>query len=129
MSFLKSENFLLKALISSLIAAFFSLILLLVFSFLASLWGASSTFVKISGIVIRVLSVALSTFLLVKKSKGIVSGALSGFTTGVLVNLLFLLFSRTFNFGTFALNILFCVIFGIIFGIIFVNLKNSRDYS
>ena len=129
MNVFKRENFVLRLLFSSLIASFFSLILLLLFSFIASLFGASNIFVKISGIIIRALSVGLSTFLFVNKSKGLLNGALSGFTTGVLVQLLFLLFSRTFNFPSFALNTLFCVIFGIIFGIIFVNLKNKRDYS
>ena len=126
---LKTDNVVVRLIYSTLIATFFALVLLLLFSFLASLFGASATLVKVFKVVIRLLSVALSAFLFVKNDKGILCGALSGLSVGVFVQLLFLLFSRSFNLASFLLNCLFCIIFGIFFGIIFVNLKNMRNYS
>ena len=126
---LKTDNVVVRLIYSTLIATFFALVLLLLFSFLASLFGASATLVKVFKVVIRLLSVALSAFLFVKNDKGILCGALSGLSVGVFVQLLFLLFSRSFNLASFLLNCLFCTIFGIFFGIIFVNLKNMPNYS
>ncbi len=129
MNIFKSKNSVIRLLFSSLVATLFALVLLLLLAFFASLFGASNAFVDISGILIRLLAVALSALLFVKNSKGILNGALSGLITGILVQLLFLIFAPRFKLLSFALNTLFCVIFGIIFGIIYVNLKNKRDYS
>ena len=126
---LKLNNLFFKLIVCCLIGTFLALALLLLFSLLSSLIGASSIAIKIFKLIIRLFAVALSTFLFVQNSRGILFGGLAGLTTGVLVQLLFVIFSHSFNLSSFLLNLLFCVIFGIIFGIIFVNLKNMRDYS
>ncbi len=118
-----------RLILSALISTFFALILLMLFSLVIYFTGGSNGLLTAVNVVIRLLSVGLASLLFVRTEKGLLCGAVAGIVSGILVQTLFSLISLRFNWGSFAINSLFCGLFGGIFGIIFVNLKNNAKSS
>ena len=124
MQLLGGKNYFIRAVTALIISTLSALLLLLFFSVIVYFTGASTAFLKVINLIIRLVSVCICVFAFAPDVKGIVVGGVLGGLSYVLTGLTFTLLFNGNAFANFLLNAIFSIIFGAIFGIICVNLKN-----
>ena len=121
-----NKNILLTSLKGSLISVCVSLVAILLFAFIIKLTGMSKGLIKVINQIIKVLSIFLGTFFILRKNgqKGLLTGIAVGLLYTIIAFVAFSILNGKFAFDiTLLIDIIFGAITGAICGAICVNLK------
>ena len=121
-----NKNIFLTGLKGSLISVCVSLVAILLFAFIIKLTGMSKGLIKVINQIIKVVSIFLGTFLILRKTgqKGLVTGIIVGLLYTIIAFVVFSILNGKFAFDiTLLIDIIFGTIIGAICGAICVNLK------
>lgn len=121
-----NKNIFLTGLKGSLISVCVSLVAILLFAFIIKLTGMSKGLIKVINQIIKVVSIFLGTFLILRKTgqKGLVTGIIVGLLYTIIAFVVFSILNEKFAFDiTLLIDIIFGTIIGAICGAICVNLK------
>lgn len=115
----------LQVLRATLAAAIFSLLCVLIFSFIIQLFSVSTDVIKPVNQVFKILAIALGGILFIRGGRGLFKGAVYGVCAVLVTYLLFSIISSSFAVTwLFALEIALGAVAGGISGIIGVNIKH-----
>ena len=115
----------LQDLTATLAAAIFSLLCVLIFSFIIQLFSVSTDVIKPVNQVFKILAIALGGILFIRGGRGLFKGAVYGVCAVLVTYLLFSIISSSFAVTwLFALEIALGAVAGGISGIIGVNIKH-----
>ena len=115
----------LQVLKATLAAAIFSLLCVLIFSFIIQLFSVSTDVIKPVNQVFKILAIALGGILFIRGGRGLFKGAVYGVCAVLVTYLLFSIISSSFAVTwLFALEIAIGAVAGGISGIIGVNIKH-----
>ncbi|HIQ66671.1 MAG TPA: TIGR04086 family membrane protein [Candidatus Coproplasma stercoravium] len=115
----------LQVLKATLAAAIFSLLCVLIFSFIIQLFSVSTDVIKPVNQVFKILAIALGGILFIRGGRGLFKGAVYGVCAVLVTYLLFSIISSSFAVTwLFALEIALGAVAGGISGIIGVNIKH-----
>ena len=115
----------LQVLKPTLAAAIFSLLCVLIFSFIIQLFSVSTDVIKPVNQVFKILAIALGGILFIRGGRGLFKGAVYGVCAVLVTYLLFSIISSSFAVTwLFALEIALGAVAGGISGIIGVNIKH-----
>ncbi len=116
----------LQVLKATLAAAIFSLLCVLIFSFIIQLFSVSTDVIKPVNQVFKILAIALGGILFIRGGRGLFKGAVYGVCAVLVTYLLFSIISSSFAVTwLFALEIALGAVAGGISGIIGVNIKHK----
>ena len=116
----------LQVLKATLAAAIFSLLCVLIFSFIIQLFSVSTDVIKPVNQVFKILAIALGGILFIRGGGGLFKGAVYGVCAVLVTYLLFSIISSSFAVTwLFALEIALGAVAGGISGIIGVNIKHK----
>lgn len=121
-----NKNIFLTGLKGSLISVCVSLVAILLFAFIIKLTGMSKGLIKVINQIIKVVSIFLGTFLILRKTgqKGLITGIVVGLLYTIIAFVVFSILNGKFAFDiTLLIDIIFGTIIGAICGAICVNLK------
>lgn len=121
-----NKNILLTGLKGSLISVCVSLVAILLFAFIIKLTGMSKGLIKVINQIIKVLSIFLGTFFILRKTgqKGLLTGIAVGLLYTIIAFVVFSILNGKFAFDiTLLIDIIFGAVTGAICGAICVNLK------
>ena len=121
-----SKNIFLTGLKGSLISVCVSLVAILLFAFIIKLTGMSKGLIKVINQIIKVVSIFLGTFFILRKTgqKGLVTGIIIGLLYTIIAFVVFSILNGKFAFDiTLLIDIIFGAVMGAICGAICVNLK------
>ena len=111
---------------ATLAAAIFSLLCVLIFSFIIQLFSVSTDVIKPVNQVFKILAIALGGILFIRGGRGLFKGAVYGVCAVLVTYLLFSIISSSFAVTwLFALEIALGAVAGGISGIIGVNIKHK----
>lgn len=126
MSKTSDAGFLLSVVKSVLISVVFVLIGVLVFALFIKIFGFTSSVIRPTNQVIKVLSLFCGVMLCVRGEKGFIKGATVGIFSIVLTYFLFALLGGEGLFNiSFILDVIFGAVIGAISGVIAVNVKKN----
>ena len=115
----------LQVLKATLAAAIFSLLCVVIFSFIIQLFSVSTDVIKPVNQVFKILAIALGGILFIRGGRGLFKGAVYGVCAVLVTYLLFSIISSSFAVTwLFALEIALGAVAGGISGIIGVNIKH-----
>ncbi len=111
---------------ATLAAAIFSLVCVLIFSFIIGLFSLSAGIVKPVNQVFKIIAIAIGGILFIRGGRGLIKGAIYGVCAVLVTYLLFAVISSSFAVSwLFALEIVLGAVAGAISGIIGVNIKGK----
>ena len=126
MSKTSDAGFLLSVVKSVLISVVFVLIGVLIFALLIKIFGFTSSVIRPTNQVIKVLSLFCGVMLCIRGEKGLIKGATVGIFSTVLTYFLFALLGGEGLFNiSFILDVIFGAVIGAISGVISVNVRKS----
>ncbi len=112
---------------ATLAAAIFSLVCVLIFSFIIGVFSLSTDIIKPVNQVFKIIAIAVGGVLFIRGGRGLIKGAIYGVCAVVITYLLFAIISSSFAVSwLFALEIALGAVAGGISGIIGVNIKGKR---
>ena len=111
---------------ATLAAAIFSLVCVLIFSFIIGLFSLSAGIVKPVNQVFKIIAIAIGGILFIRGGRGLIKGAIYGVCAVLVTYLLFAVISSSFAVSwLFALEIVLGAVAGAISGVIGVNIKGK----
>lgn len=111
---------------ATLAATIFSLVCVLIFSFIIGLFSLSADIIKPVNQVFKIIAIALGGILFIRGGRGLIKGAVYGVCAVLVTYLLFAVISSSFAVSwLFALEIVLGAVAGAISGIIGVNIKGK----
>ena len=111
---------------ATLAATIFSLVCVLIFSFIIGLFSLSAGIVKPVNQVFKIIAIAIGGILFIRGGRGLIKGAIYGVCAVLVTYLLFAVISSSFAVSwLFALEIVLGAVAGAISGIIGVNIKGK----
>lgn len=111
---------------ATLAATIFSLVCVLIFSFIIGLFSLSADIIKPVNQVFKIIAIALGGILFIRGGRGLIKGAIYGVCAVLVTYLLFAVISSSFAVSwLFALEIVLGAVAGAISGIIGVNIKGK----
>ncbi len=111
---------------ATLAATIFSLVCVLIFSFIIGLFSLSADIIKPVNQVFKIIAIALGGILFIRGGRGLAKGAVYGVCAVLVTYLLFAVISSSFAVSwLFALEIVLGAVAGAISGIIGVNIKGK----
>ena len=112
---------------ATLAAAIFSLVCVLIFSFIIGVFSLPTDIIKPVNQVFKIIAIAVGGVLFIRGGRGLIKGAIYGVCAVVITYLLFAIISSSFAVSwLFALEIALGAVAGGISGIIGVNIKGKR---
>mgnify|MGYP004475656473 FL=1 len=121
-----NKNIFLTGLKGSLISVCVSLVAILLFAFIIKLTGMSKGLIKVINQIIKVVSIFLGTFFILRKTsqKGLFTGIIVGLLYTIIALVVFSILNGKFAFDiTLLIDIIFGAVMGAICGAICVNIK------
>lgn len=111
---------------ATLAATIFSLVCVLIFSFIIGLFSLSADIIKPVNQVFKIVAIALGGILFIRGGRGLIKGAIYGVCAVLVTYLLFAVISSSFAVSwLFALEIVLGAVAGAISGVIGVNIKGK----
>ena len=111
---------------ATLAATIFSLVCVLIFSFIIGLFSLSADIIKPVNQVFKIIAIALGGILFIRGGRGLINGAIYGVCAVLVTYLLFAVISSSFAVSwLFALEIVLGAVAGAISGVIGVNIKGK----
>lgn len=111
---------------ATLAATIFSLVCVLIFSFIIGLFSMSADIIKPVNQVFKIIAIAIGGILFIRGGRGLIKGAIYGVCAVLVTYLLFAVISSSFAVSwLFALEIVLGAVAGAISGIIGVNIKGK----
>lgn len=111
---------------ATLAATIFSLVCVLIFSFIIGLFSLSADIIKPVNQVFKIIAIALGGILFIRGGRGLIKGAIYGVCAVLVTYLLFAVISSSFAVSwLFALEIVLGAVAGAISGVIGVNIKGK----
>ena len=111
---------------ATLAATIFSLVCVLIFSFIIGLFSMSADIIKPVNQVFKIIAIAIGGILFIRGGRGLIKGAIYGVCAVLVTYLLFAVISSSFAVSwLFALEIVLGAVAGAISGVIGVNIKGK----
>ena len=108
-----NKNFSIEILKSVVISIITALILVLIFALFIKLFSFSDVAIKISNIIIKIVSVFIGVFLSIKDEQGLLKGGIAGVISLLLAYILFAVLGGGFQLG---IKVVWEVLLGLVIG-------------